>query len=331
MNRVVERCLAGMALVLLATFASGDSSSTFPGPSPDGGALTSDDQTAIQLVRTIDVPDADAAQIRRILLLGSPLTECLTNLFYYSFAVSNKSDRTTLQVEIHRPFLPGLFTTTHFLENGNWTSCKLPPYPEFFDGLTARHFIRSWLETEDDWLNANTPTVPSKLVDLLVGPELDFQANYYQTGWKWLSVPPMAERRFSVLAVPVYWPSPILFQFGCRRIETPIDHMESDYAPSPQTILFSPLVDGKRAIRFASPEEQRAILASSRARTLWQVYRDHDWRHDLELLQEWKHETESTEPLMKPPYDPFHRQRSRALNESTDAKTDSSEAISFSP
>lgn len=293
--------------------------------------MTSDDQTAIQLVRTIDVPDADAAQIRRILLLGSPLTECLTNLFYYSFAVSNKSDRTTLQVEIHRPFLPGLFATAHFLEDGNWTSCELPPYPEYCDGLTARYFIRSWLETEDDWMNAETPTVPPKLVDLLVGPELSFQANYYETGWKWLSVPPMEERCFSVLAVPVSWPSPLLFRFGCRRIEKQVDHMESDYRPVPQAVLFSPLLDGRRAIRFATQEEQSAVLASSRTRTLWQVYWDHDWRYDLELLQEWKHETESTEPLMKPPYDPFHRQRSRALNESTDAKTDSSEAISFSP
>ena len=320
-----------VASFLLSVCAVADMTSNPAGQAADGDAIQIDGQAAVRLVRTIDVPETDTAQIRRILQLGSPLMESLTNLFYYSFAVSNKSDRTTLQVEIHRPFLPGLFTTTHFLENGNWTSCKLPPYPEFFDGLTARHFIRSWLETEDDWLNANTPTVPSKLVDLLVGPELDFQANYYQTGWKWLSVPPMAERRFSVLAVPVYWPSPILFQFGCRRIETPIDHMESDYAPSPQTILFSPLVDGKRAIRFASPEEQRAILASSRARTLWQVYRDHDWRHDLELLQEWKRETELKEPLMKPPCNPFHRKRSLVLDEFTNTKTGSSEAISFSP
>lgn len=257
----------------------------------DRDAIRVDGQAAVRLVRTINVPESDAAQIRRILLLGSPLTECLTNLFYYSFAVSNKSDRTTLQVEIHRPFLPGLFATANFREGDDWSSSRLPPYPEYCDSLLDRCFIQPWLETEGDWWTDDPQIISPKLVDLLLEPDLDFQANFYETGWEWLCVPPLEERRFAILSVPAPWPGPVLFRFRCRRV----DHVTEDEGiglrPVPRMFLFSPLLDGRNELRHAMPEEQRDILMSSQDRTLWQVFQTHDWKVDFELLQRWVQES----------------------------------------
>ena len=257
-----------------------------------------DRQAEIRFVRTVDVPKSDAVRIRKLLGSETIRDDCLSNLFYYSFAVTNKSDREALDIQVHRPFLPGLFTTAHFLEDSCWSYCELPPYVDYQSadlwlGTISRENIRAWLNSEDDWLSDNPPTVPQPLVDLLSAEDWSFQAVYYNVGWKWLSVPPNEERRFYLLSIPIAWPSPVRFQFECRRREGPSDVHGDDFAPASNLVVFSPPMIERSVAGEVPPGMPDPNLIESRKLPLKQILDRYDWRSDLELLLEWKHETEA--------------------------------------
>lgn len=226
---------------------------------------------SIRFIRSEPVPDVSETDIRRLLFGQAPKSAWPTNMLYYTFAVSNLSEKTDLFIDIHRPFLPGLFADVYIKDNSGWVCCELPPFPEFSDGPPSREEIRFWLDGEDDWAADNSVSVPERLIELLLNPDMSFMADYYATGGRTLAVKPNEERTFSILFMPLSVPFSFCFR-GHRENKGDSDRPEASPAGEEPVSVFSPVLLDSCPIGQLGPNEQRSVLSSKRSGYLWQYF-----------------------------------------------------------